>query len=182
MTDDTYTLHHAGDPDTSRTAAASAVGREQVKQAILWLLDAAEAPLSAENLIGLYFHHREGMGWPVVQLHSIPRRLSELHNAGLVRDSGARLRNLSGRPAVGWVRSNDPAKPPRGHDTEPGDAELVIDPRVDWISERYEIPSGTVEHSETRYAGRDVYLLDGSMRRQYRDAAGTWVEWERVTA
>lgn len=78
---------HRGDPDASKAAAAhqarNSTRNQRVKNAILGLL--AEEPRTSFELQDAYFSWRMVNDWPDVQVYSINRRLSDLHNAGLVR-------------------------------------------------------------------------------------------------
>lgn len=104
---DTAHLSHTHDPDTSKIAASLAEGREQVKAALLWLLaherGDSEHGLAAFEATERYFRTASVRGWPLgIQPHSVPRRMSELHMAGLVHDTGARVMTVWNRPAVVW--------------------------------------------------------------------------------
>lgn len=103
---DTPTRHrsHTGDPETSKEAAERVTGSERLKAAILELLEMSGG-LTADEAQGAYLHARDARGWPVVQPHSVNRRLSELHSDGRVRDSGRRRETEYGRNAVVWVLS-----------------------------------------------------------------------------
>lgn len=101
--DEVKHLHHLHDPETSATAAAS-VNRDEasvVQQAILELL--AEKPRADFELIPAYAAIRESRGWPIVQLHSIARRRSELYTQGKVRATPERRQTEYGRPATVWA-------------------------------------------------------------------------------
>lgn len=96
-------LARRDDPDTSKDAAANldSATTSAVKGAILALL--REEPRADHELIPAYFALRVENGWPLVQLHSIPRRRSELvHKDSLVRDSGDRRKSQFGVAAVVW--------------------------------------------------------------------------------
>jgi hypothetical protein len=106
---DTRHLAHRNDPATSHIAAASATGREAVKGAIVTLIREWGASchpghpgLAAHEARDLYGTLRDVRGWPIVQPHSIPRRMSELHNEHIIFDTGARVETEYGRPAVVW--------------------------------------------------------------------------------
>lgn len=104
MTDDTRRLAHSADPETSHDAAERATNRAAVKGAILVLID-ERGPLAAFELQEAYLAVRQERGWPIVQPHSIPRRLSELHVLdNKVTDSGVRRMSPFGRFAVVWER------------------------------------------------------------------------------
>jgi hypothetical protein len=99
-------LAHTNDPDTSHDAAARATHREELKNAILWMLHHRSgrnrAGLAAFEAIEEYVELRNERHWPDVQLHSIPRRMSELHKEGRIFDTGARVPTPFGRMAVVW--------------------------------------------------------------------------------
>lgn len=97
----TATLHHAFDPDTSRTAAINLSGSatEKVMHVLVDILD-QHGPLTPAELEHHYFHHRERWRWPVVAFYSIHRRVSQMkkHVGCLVpsgRRDGAQLLSLS---------------------------------------------------------------------------------------
>jgi hypothetical protein len=104
------TLAHRNDPDASVAAAEfqvrNASRNQRVKDAILGLL--AEEPRTSFELQDAYFSWRMVNDWPDVQVHSVSRRLSELHRAGLVRaveDAGGvqvRRPSPSGATATVW--------------------------------------------------------------------------------
>lgn len=100
-------LSHRNDPPTSADAAAhlNPSKTAQVQQAILELL--AEEPRAAFQLQAAYFELAKDNGWPIVQPHSVPRRLSQLHVAGLVRESGRRVMSPAGATATVWEIAND---------------------------------------------------------------------------
>lgn len=98
------TLAHRGDPDTSKKAASRAVRKQILFSAILQIL--ANRPRTAEACEEAYFDLRADYGWPMVAPYSVKRRLSELHKAGRVQDSGRREHTLSGRPAIIWEISS----------------------------------------------------------------------------
>jgi hypothetical protein len=103
---------HRGDPDASIAAAEyqarNSSRNQRVKDAILGLL--AEEPRTSFELQDAYFSWRMVNDWPDVQVYSINRRLSDLHNAGLVRavvdGEGTQLRRPSpaGATATVWER------------------------------------------------------------------------------
>lgn len=102
------TLAHTNDPDASHAAAANLDRKKSalVKQAIIELL--AERPRAAFELQSAYMELRGICGWPLVQPHSVNRRLSELHGAGAVRpvldDHGDQVRipTKDGATATVW--------------------------------------------------------------------------------
>jgi len=112
-----HQLAHLHDPDTSHGAIPAAEQRGKVKQALLNILEASvdgRQPrafggasmqgLTVPELRDHYFRQREIYGWPVVQPHSIARRLSELHKEGLVRDTGERSPGESGVSVAVWAK------------------------------------------------------------------------------
>lgn len=104
-----HQLAHAGDPDTSVAAAAIAAlspSSRKVKLAIVDLLRDF-GPQSADDLQRLYARLRADKGWPDVQLHSVKRRLSDLVNAAVVRDTGRREQTPWGRDAAVWELVTD---------------------------------------------------------------------------
>lgn len=89
------------DPDTSHDAGAIAAlspSAAIVKGAIMQLLR-ANGPRTAFELRDFYVAHPE---WPRVQPNSINRRVSDLRNSGLVRDTGRRRKSPDGRDAIVW--------------------------------------------------------------------------------
>lgn len=96
------TLAHTHDPDTSHEAAARLDPRQvaAMKRAILELL--ADEPGTAFRITDRYFFHQGFMDWPFAKRDSIAKRMSELHKAGLIRDTGRRAPTGYGRPAVVW--------------------------------------------------------------------------------
>lgn len=97
-------LAHAGDPETSHLAAAQLdpEGRVSLKQAIVALLD--ERPRTGDELIAAYATQAEIHLWPLVaDLHSVKRRLSELHKLHhVVRESGETRLSRLGRKSTVW--------------------------------------------------------------------------------
>lgn len=100
---------HRTDPDTSQDAAARVTHAEELKNAIVRILregiPGAISPhgLAAFEVQDFYTRQREFYGWPLVQPHSIPRRMSELHNDGRIRDTEHRVPTPFGRNAVVWA-------------------------------------------------------------------------------
>lgn len=97
-------LSHATDPETSSTAAVrlDPQGRLSLKEAIITLLD--ERPRTGDELIAAYASHAEQNRWPLIaDLHSVKRRLSELHTTHhVVRESGETRESRMGRKATVW--------------------------------------------------------------------------------
>lgn len=97
-------MSHTHDPETSRLAAVKLdpEGRESLKQAIIALLD--EHPRTGDELIAAYASHAEVNRWPLIaDLHSVKRRLSELHTVHhVVRESGETRESRMGRQATVW--------------------------------------------------------------------------------
>jgi hypothetical protein len=99
---------HRGDPVASIDAASrmSPTKAAAVKRAILELL--AERPRAAFELQSAYVELRTICGWPLVQPHSVNRRLSDLHNEGAVRplldEDGEQVRipSPAGATATVW--------------------------------------------------------------------------------
>jgi hypothetical protein len=106
---DARQLAHHDDPDTSHDAAEAATHRAHIKAAIVWMLTEG-GPQTAFELRDRYFRDRLAHGWPRVQPHSVDRRLSELHVAGAVVDSGMRRYSEYNRAACVWELT--PPKPP----------------------------------------------------------------------
>ncbi|OOB91215.1 hypothetical protein B0T42_07405 [Rathayibacter sp. VKM Ac-2630] len=69
-----------------------------MKRAILELL--AMEPMTAYHVTNSYF--AADRYWPHAKRDSIAKRMSELHKAGLIRDTGRRAPTGYGRPAVVW--------------------------------------------------------------------------------
>lgn len=97
-------LSHSADPETSTTAALhlDPQGRLSLKEAIITLLD--ERPRTGDELIAAYASHAEQNRWPLIaDLHSVKRRLSELHTTHhVVRESGETRESRMGRQATVW--------------------------------------------------------------------------------
>ncbi len=101
-------LAHRNDPDTSHEAVPASAAREQVKNAILYILGhLGEYPtrggLAVFEVTESYFEDRAARGWPEIQPYSIARRMSELHNDKLIFDTGDRVPTPFGRTAVVWA-------------------------------------------------------------------------------
>lgn len=96
------TLAHTHDPDTSHEAAARLDGKQvaAMKRAILELLELE--PGTAYRITREYFRWSAIRDWPFAKRDSIAKRMSELHKAGLIRDTGRRAPTGYGRPAVVW--------------------------------------------------------------------------------
>lgn len=108
---DARKLAHHDDPDTSHDAAEEATHRGIIKAAIVTLLTEG-GPQTAFELRHRYFRDYVARGWPYVQPHSVDRRLSELHGAGVVVDSGMRRYSDYNRAACVWELV--PPTPPGG--------------------------------------------------------------------
>jgi hypothetical protein len=95
-------LAHTHDPDTSHEAAARLDGKQvaAMKRAILELLTLE--PMTAYQATNSYFAGQRYLDWPHAKRDSIAKRMSELHKAGLIRDTGRRAPTGYGRPAVVW--------------------------------------------------------------------------------
>lgn len=102
-------LAHRHDPDTSHDAVPASKQRELVKAAILRIIDEGiprhlgGEGLAAFEVQDFYVRQRSIYGWPDVQPHSIPRRMSELHNEGRIHDTGERVPTPFGKNAVVWA-------------------------------------------------------------------------------
>ncbi|MGH3703764.1 MAG: hypothetical protein ACRDT9_03965 [Agromyces sp.] len=92
-------MSHRNDPQTSKDAAAAQdLGKNaRVKRALLVLL--AEQPGAPFEVQGVYMVLRASKGWPLVQPHSVNRRLSELKKDGLIRGTGVTVRTPDGATA-----------------------------------------------------------------------------------
>jgi len=97
-------LSHAGDPETSTTAALKldAEGRQSLKEALIILLD--EKPRTGDEPIAAYFHQAEFKRWPIFSdRHNVKRRLSELHTTHhVIRESGRTRPSSQGKQATVW--------------------------------------------------------------------------------
>lgn len=87
------------DPTTSHEAAASVDNLTATKQAILKALN---HPRTDVDLISAY-HNLKGA--PVASESGIRSRRAELVTAGLVVDTGARIKLPSGRHAIVWAKA-----------------------------------------------------------------------------
>ena len=82
-------------PDTSKAAARTAARpASKHRQRIVDALERSDGPLTAEQLADRI---------PELDRHQVMKRISDLKNDGRVVDSGRRLKNASGRPAVAWL-------------------------------------------------------------------------------
>ncbi|RLP68387.1 hypothetical protein D9V30_10380 [Mycetocola reblochoni] len=102
MTTTHYPRAHTNDPQASHDAAAALDENavSALKQAILTLL---ATPMTAHELTSAYDRAREGMGWPALaDPHNIARRVSELHSAGRIVDTGVKGPGRY-RPATVWA-------------------------------------------------------------------------------
>lgn len=112
-------LAHIKDPDASRLAAEAQERNrsrnQRVKDALLELL--AEEPRTSFELQDAYFSWRMVNDWPDVQVYSVNRRLSELHNEHLVRaavdDHGQQVRRPSPSGATVTVWEIVPLEEPQ---------------------------------------------------------------------
>jgi hypothetical protein len=96
-------LAHTHDPDTSHDAATRLNPKQvaAMKRAILEIL--RSEPATAWRVTQTYFNWRRFHdSWPFAKRDSIAKRMSELHKAGLIRDTGRRAPTGYGRPAVVW--------------------------------------------------------------------------------
>jgi hypothetical protein len=95
-------LAHRSDPISSHLAAArlNPSDRARVKRAVLQLL--AEEPRPTFKLTTAYFNLRVANGWPSVKPDGIAKRLSELHKAGQVEETGELVRSPYDRDVVVW--------------------------------------------------------------------------------
>ena len=90
---------HRDDPVSSHLAAAAVdeSATERLKDALEELLrEQSAAPFELQQLYALI---RDVRGWPVVQPHSVNRRLSEMKRDGIVRGTGELVKSPDGRPA-----------------------------------------------------------------------------------
>lgn len=91
--DPTKGMYHRNDPDTSRDAARqqSKAQKTEVQEAILTLLREHPEGLTAFKASELYFRDGVARGWPVnIHSYSVNRRMSELHTAEKIVDTGRR--------------------------------------------------------------------------------------------
>lgn len=94
-------LAHRADPVTSHIAAASISAKQQIKNALIALLE--EEPRAAFELTEAYFNLREANGWPACKPDGIAKRLSELHKVDhLVVETDRTVMSPYNRPAVVW--------------------------------------------------------------------------------
>lgn len=87
------------DPTTSHEAAAQVDNLTATKQAILKALN---HPRTDVDLISAY---KSLYGAPVASESGIRSRRAELVAAGLVQDTGARVKLASGRNAIVWAKA-----------------------------------------------------------------------------
>lgn len=98
------TVAHArrGDPGTSHEAARSV--KPEVMRALhrAQLILLSVEPDTHNGLWLKYLTHMDDMGWPTVSLSGFRTRVSELHAAAYVRDTGRRAILPTGRRATVW--------------------------------------------------------------------------------
>jgi hypothetical protein len=98
-------LAHTGDPDTSHTAVIrlDPQARLNLKEALLTLLDGH--PMTDDELTAAYVSEAEAQKVPpLMDLHSVKRRRSELHTRHhVVMDTGLRRPSLHRKPSVVWA-------------------------------------------------------------------------------
>jgi hypothetical protein len=90
---------HRDDPNTSKQAARLAFPQVKGRKAVILRVLERDGPLAVEQLAPLV--KLEGAGGDSGS--ATGRILSQLHKAGLVRDSGERHTNVTGREAVRWA-------------------------------------------------------------------------------
>ena len=96
-------LVHTDDPDTSYAAEASlnSSAVEQLKAIILDEL--GKKPQAVFELTKRYFKFRNAFNWPDCKTDSVAKRLSELHKAGRVVDTGKRVIGPYKKPVAVWA-------------------------------------------------------------------------------
>lgn len=89
-------LSHTHDPEESRLAAirvASGTASERVMHAVVDLI-MDRGPMTPDELASAYFRTREAhpeLGWPLVAIHSVNKRVSEMkRHVGVLRHVGRR--------------------------------------------------------------------------------------------
>jgi hypothetical protein len=116
--EETRKLAHRTDPETSLDAAERATHRSIIKAAIVTILT-EYGPQTAFEIRDRYFDERERRGWPWCQAHSVDRRLSELHVADVVFDTGVRRYSVYNRAACVWQLARPRALDEIVGDTDP---------------------------------------------------------------
>lgn len=94
-------LSHSKDPDTSLAAVPPKEVRDKLKRAIMEILRNSNDGLAAFEVVKIYFESSPSSAWP--KYDSINKRMSELHMAGLIYDTGDRIFTQYGRAAVIWA-------------------------------------------------------------------------------
>ncbi|WP_350347216.1 hypothetical protein ABIQ69_11305 [Agromyces sp. G08B096] len=75
---------------------------DAVRDAIVALLE--EEPRTVTELTAAYCRLRLVNGWPfLTDLHNIARRTSDLHDRGVIYDTGVRRPTRFGRPSAVWA-------------------------------------------------------------------------------
>lgn len=90
---------HHDDPATSKKAGVR-VDTGTLRSILYQLL--TERPRAAFQLRDYYFRFADGNGWPKVKPDSINKRISDLHKAGLIEESGKTATTEYDREAVIW--------------------------------------------------------------------------------
>jgi hypothetical protein len=91
------------DPETSHEAAASiAPPKQRATQAAVLDLFQRHGPMHDYRMIDAYSLERAGLGWPPQTRSGLQTRRHELVTAGLLEDSGERVRLETGRRAIVW--------------------------------------------------------------------------------
>lgn len=103
-------LAHRSDPQTSHIAAESLNQSDVDRIKAIILDELAKKPQAAFQLSRRYFKFRAAFGWPDCKTDGIAKRLSELHKAHLVTDSGRTVQSPYKRPAVVWMVVTPPTE------------------------------------------------------------------------
>ena len=83
------------DPDTSHQAAESVIGNVGQQKAEIIAILGKWGPMSAEQIAAVSRTMRDNV--------AVARRTADLRDADLIRDSGKRAFNRSGRQAIVWA-------------------------------------------------------------------------------
>lgn len=91
------------DPETSHEAAASVKKITETQKWIMYIFLKREAPITDEMLVAAYRGMMVASGAPYASESGIRSRRAELVRLGHLKDSGLRMKLVSGRNAIMWA-------------------------------------------------------------------------------
>lgn len=108
---DEHTQSHTGDPRASRESVPTGVDRGTLRGAIVRIFeDRYPLYLTTPTVTDHYFRRQGEPGWRAVKPDSVAKRMSELHNEGVIYDTDTTAVGPEGRPVTQWGLVPEPLR------------------------------------------------------------------------